>query len=165
MAILTALTSLRGRRIGLTDKDDLIIPKRRGVAEVTITSAQLLALNATPIEVVPAPGANQAIVPTLVALRKEAGTAYTAGAGEDVVLKYTNGSGDECSAQFDSGGFLDQTTEELRVGGGAPVADGLTTLEPVANAAVVAHLLVGEVTGGTGDLHVRVEYNIIPTDF
>lgn len=161
----TALISLHGRKFGITAEGDIIAPKRHGVAVTTVTSAQLLALNATPQTIIAAPGPNLAIVPKLVAVKKAAGTAYTAGAGEDLVLKYTNGAGDECSAQFDSDGFLDQTTEQVRVGGGPVATDSVSTMAPVANAAVVLHLLVGEVTGGTGDLTVRVKYDIIPTDF
>lgn len=167
MGILTALTSLRGRRIGLTDKDDLIIPNRLGVAETVVTSAQVLALNATAIAVVPAPGVNKAIVPQLVAIRKPAGTAYAGvAAGEDLVLKYTDASGAQCSGAIETTGFLDQTTEELRITGFVG-STGVTpgSVEPVANAAVVLHLLVGEITTGDSNLIVRVEYKIIPTNF
>ena len=84
-------TSLHGiDRLGL-DKEDNLIGTRKGAATVTITSAQLLALFATPQEVIPALGAGKAAVPTMVTMYKPAGTAYAGiAAGEDLVLKYTN---------------------------------------------------------------------------
>jgi hypothetical protein len=160
-------TSLRGRRLGLTVDDDLIIANSKGVSTTTVTSAQLLALNATAQTVVPAPASGYAIIPTKVAIRKPAGTAYTGVAtGEDLVLKYTNASGSQCSSVIETTGFLDQTTEELRVAGFIG-STGTTagSVEPVAAAAVVLHLLSGEIATGDSDLYVRVWYDIIPTAF
>jgi hypothetical protein len=132
-------------------------------ADVTITSAQLLALNATPISIIAAPGAGKAIIPLGVIAYKAAGTAYSGiAAGEDLVLKYTNASGAECSPQIETTGFLDQTTAQTRFVAG--IGTSLTTnITPVANAAIVAHLLVGEITTGDSDLKLRVFYKVIPT--
>jgi hypothetical protein len=129
------------------------------VATVTITSAELLALNATPKTLIAAAGANLAIIPQLVLVRHAGGTAYGGiAAGEDLVLKYTNGSGTACSENIETTGFLDQTTAQIRAVRGAATT-------PVANAAVVAHLLTGEITTGNFDLIVRVWYDIVPTNF
>jgi hypothetical protein len=126
-----------------------------------ITSAQLLALNATPISVITAKGAGIAVVPTRWAIYKPAGTAYAGvAAGEDLVLKYTDASGEECSMQIETTGFLDQATAQMRMAG-MPAA----AISPVANAAIVLHLLTGEITTGTSDLSLRVWYDIVPTVF
>lgn len=130
----------------------------------TITSAELLALNATEQVVVPAPGEGFALVPILWAARKTAGTAYAGiAAGEDLALKYTDDSGDKAAVDIETTGFLDQTTAQIRV---APGGVGLAAaVAPVANAPLVVHLLSGEIITGDTDLEVLVRYTVIPTDF
>lgn len=133
--------------------------RRRAV----ITSAQLLALNATPQPVVPAPGANLANIFRGMTIRKPAGTAYAGVAvGEDLSVKYTDGSGTELAA-CESTGFLDQTTEQIRyVRPHAPDGAGVNSaFTPVANAALVLHLLVGEITTGDSDLECEVQYDVV----
>jgi len=125
----------------------------------TITSAQILALNATPITVLPALATGFAYLIDQVTVRHGTGTAYAdIAAGEDWVLKYTNAAGAECSGQIELTGFLDQTTAQIR-----SVLGTATT--PVDAAAVVLHQLVGEVTTGDFDCELLIQYRIIPTDF
>jgi outer membrane protein assembly factor BamB len=131
------------------------------IAEVSIPTAALLALNATPISLIAAPGAGKAIVPSGPAIAyKPAGTAYAGiAAGEDLALKYTDASG-TVLWQFETTGFLDQATAQARVS--APsVPINTTNLTPVENAALVAHLLVGEITTGTSDIKIRIPYKIL----
>jgi len=168
------LTSIHGRRLGLSADDRLVMNRKQGgqillgaAPTVTVTSTQLLALNATPQTIVAAPGAGLAIIPSRVAIYKPAGTAYAGiAAGEDLVLKYTNGSGAQCSSVIETTGFLDQATAQTRV---AHDPGSMTTVAgdyaPVANAAVVLHLLSGEITTGDSPLYVRVWYDIINTVF
>lgn len=143
--------------------DDAITPAKLDpmvlkYVDITITSAQLLALNATARQVVAAPGSGLAIVPVGVLATKAAGTAYGGIAtGEDLSFKYTNSSGAE-SVQMETTGFLDQTTAQARWA--YPNAANLT---PVANAAIVVHLLSGEITTGDSDLKLRIFYRVIPT--
>lgn len=129
---------------------------------VTITSAQLLALNATPQELVPAPGAGFALVFEGLLIQKPSGTAYAGiAAGEDLSVKYTNGSGAEVG-QCETTGFLDQTTEQLRYVRPHGAASGFdSSITPVANAALVLHLLVGEITTGDSDLNCVVLYQVV----
>lgn len=166
MTIRPLLTSLHGRIIGL-DSHGNLVGSRYGVAVTTITSAQLKALNATPQEVVPALGANLAAVPTRVTIRHSGGTAYAGiASGEDLVLKYTNGSGQQCSSVIETTGFLDQTTAQIRTAT-HPASTSTTAgdITPVANAAIVLHLLSGEITTGDFDILVMVHYDIISTAF
>lgn len=133
----------------------------------TVTAAQVLALFATPQTIIAAPDAGIAVIPYRVAIHKPAGTAYAAvAAGEDLVLKYTNASGAQCSGVIETTGFLDQTTAQTRVVG-MPASTGSTPGDyaPVAAAAVVLHLLVGEITTGDSPLYVRVWYDLMPTVF
>ena len=139
--------------------------KCQGLAQVRVTAAQVLALNATPQPIIAAPGAGLAIVVDRVAVYKPAGTAYAGIAvGEDLVLKYTNGSGAQVSSVIETTGFLDQTTAQTRTAG-PPGAVTATAADyaPVANAAVVLHLLTGEISTGDSDLIVWAWYDVIPT--
>ena len=129
-----------------------------------ITSAQVLALFTTAITVVPAPPTGFAVVPFLTGIYKPAGTAYAeVAAGEDLVLKYTNASGGQCSGAIETTGFVDQTTAQIRYVG-MPGATGATAgqIIPVSAAAVVLHLLVGNVITGDSELIVQVDYGIVP---
>lgn len=168
------LTSIHGRQLGLAKDGGLVMNRKDGSQSLlgfyrttTITSAQVLALNATPRTVVAAQGAGMAIIPSRVAIHKPAGTAYSGiASGEDLVLKYTNGSGAQCSGVIETTGFLDQATAQTRVAH-APGSTGSTAGDyaPVANAAVVLHLLTGEITTGDSPIYVRVWYDIVPTVF
>ena len=132
----------------------------------TITTAQLLALNATPVSLIAAPGAGRMIVFEGATLYKAAGTAYAGiAAGEDIGIKYTGSSGLEVAA-CETTGFLDQTTAQVRyvrARTGALAAGTVSDIVPVANAALVAHMLVGEITTGDSDQKVRVFYRILPS--
>lgn len=168
------LTSIHGRKFGLSRLGRIVLNLADGYNELigaskffTITSAQLLALNATPQSILAAPGAGLAYVPTRLVLYKPAGVAYAGiAAGEDLVLKYTNGSGAQCSGVVETTGFLDQTTAQTRYvgmpGSTTTVAGDVT---PVANAAVVIALLSGEITTGDQPLYGRVWYDLISTVF
>ena len=165
------LTSLHGKRVGLSKENFLVINKPTGEQQIigasvdkVITSAQLLAMFATPQTILAAQGSGLVIVPRLLQIYKPAGTAYVVDAADDLVLKYTNASGAQCSSVIETTGFLDQTTAQVRVAG-MPGSTGTTAggYAPVDNAAVVLHLLNSEVTTGTGGLVVRMFYDILTT--
>lgn len=131
--------------------------------DVTISSAELLALNATPKQILAAPGAGLANVLVDVVAYKAAGTAYAGiAAGEDLSIKYTNSSGLEV-AEIETTGFLDQATAQTRYAKSFNAASGISSITPVANAALVMMLLTGEITTGNSDLKLRVYYRTIPT--
>lgn len=135
------------------------------ILKVTITSAQLLALNATPVSIIEAPGANKAIIVNKVIAYKASGTAYAGVAvGEDIVLRYTDGSGTILTG-IETTGFLDQATAQTRVALLPQSAVGTVDVEvtPTANAAVVAHMTTGEITTGNSDLILVIDYSIVPT--
>jgi len=130
----------------------------------TITSAQLLALNATPISVLGAPGSGLVNIVEGVEFYKAAGTAYGGiASGEDLSLKYTNSSGQEILV-CETTGFLDQTTAQFRYAraqSGAISAGTVSSIVPVANAAVVCMLLSGEITTGDSALKLRLFYRTL----
>jgi hypothetical protein len=131
--------------------------------DVTVTSAQLLALNATPIQIVAAPGAGLALILDSAVLHKPAGTAYGGiAAGEDLSIKYTDAAGAAVGG-CEATGFLDQTTAQTRFLRGYNAASGVSDITPVANAALVLHMLTGEITTGDSPLRLRVYYRVVPT--
>lgn len=128
-----------------------------------ITSAQLLALNATPIALVAAPGAGKALIFEGMLVQKPAGTAYAGIAvGEDLSVKYTDSSGAEV-AQCETTGFLDAATDQIRYVRPHAAASAASQITPVANAALVLHLLVGEIITGDSPLNIEIDYRVVDT--
>jgi hypothetical protein len=138
------------------------------VRTVTISSAQVLALNATPITLVAAPGAGFAVVFEGAHVYKAAGTAYGGiAAGEDLAISYTSGAGEDVGV-CETTGFLDQATAQqryVRPQAAALAAGTVSEVAPVANAPLVASLLVGEITTGDSAVKVRVFYRVLRTAF
>jgi hypothetical protein len=132
-------------------------------ADVTITSAQLLALFTTPISILAAPGAGFANVLEGLIAYKAAGTAYGGiDATEDMVVSYTNAAG-LAVARVEATGFLDQATAQTRWADAYNAASGASSITPVENAAMVMHMVVGNITTGNSDLKLRLIYRTIPT--
>ena len=166
----TIQTSIHGRRFGLSATSDLIINdvnagkedariRSQATVRKTITTAQVLALNGTPIELVAAPGAGKVLVPNRLSVYKAAGTAYVAGAGEDLAVIYETST--DTVIAIDSGGFLDSTAAEFRIGERVPANPEVLDLTDNTNDALQATILVGEVTTGDSDLVVDLEYEIL----
>jgi len=155
--------SAEGFQIGTTDANAISTSELR-VAKATLTSAQVLALFATPITVLAAPGAGKAIVVERIKAVTAGGTAYAGiAAGEDFAVRYTDASG-TIQAVLETTGWLDQTTAQVRTtkpSGAAGTA--LVIFTPVANAALVAHMLVGEITTGDYSILLTIYYRVINT--
>lgn len=121
-----------------------------------ITSAELLALYTTPITIVPAPASGLTNVLKEIKFSLSAGTAYDGvDAGENLVISYTNASG-QVLMTVETDGFL-------TVAAGAKTINKVVTnpLILTENAAIVAHILSGNVATGTGDLTLDIEYDIV----
>lgn len=132
----------------------------------TITTAQILALRAAPITIVAAPGADKALIMTRAMMFYDFNVAAYAGiaAGENLVFRYTDGSG-EIISEIETVGFLDQTNDELRLAmPSGDTANNVDTIIPVANAVIVLNLLVGEIITGDSPLFIRFFYNVISTN-
>jgi len=133
--------------------------------DTLVTSAQVLALNATPQTVVAAPGASQALIfdGALIFLDFNANAYAGVAAGEDLVFRYTGSGNDEVSAQIETTGFLDQTNDETRYAVPAGVNGTVLDFDLTdnANEGIQLALLVGEVITGDSPLKVRVFYRQI----
>jgi hypothetical protein len=128
-------------------------------AQVTIPVASVKTLFATPVTLIAAPATGFAVVPIFAQFFLDfATTGYDAvGSGDDLVLKYTNASGTTIMT-VESTGFLDATADKTAFG--FPPASYVAT--PAA--AVVAHILTGEIFSAAGDspLLAKVWYRVLP---
>lgn len=130
--------------------------------KVTITSTQVLALAAAPQELVAAVASTYLVfVSALIELDKGA-TAYDdAAADGDLVIRYTNGSG-EAIAFIEADGFIDSATDDVRFVGGQNEdeagANANLPITPVVNSAIVLDNNGAEFTGGDGALDIVINY-------
>ena len=124
-------------------------------ATVTVSSAELLALNATSKTLIAAPAAGKALILVAAELWLDYATTAYAGiaAGEDLTIRYTDGSGTTL-ATIETTGFLDATADAFRY------VEPTTTaaITPVAEAPLVLHLSTGEFATGDSPLKLRLLY-------
>lgn len=127
-------------------------------ANVTVSSAELLALNAVPKQLVAAPGAGKALILVDAQAMLDYGTTAYDGiaAGEDLEIRYTNGAG-QLVATIETTGFLDAVADAYRHIYPASAA----AIAPVANAALVLDLASAEIATGDSPLKLRVRYREI----
>lgn len=126
--------------------------------KIIVPAASVLALNATPYTLVDAPSSTtrgDVMLEFLSAVVvKPAGVAYAGIAGgEDLAIKYTDASGAQVNTSLEATGFLDQTTIQRRIT--RPI---VTEVTPVVNAALVLHMLTGEITTGDQPLIITLRY-------
>jgi len=130
--------------------------------DVTVSTGELLALFATPKQLVAAPGVGKGLILVDQLFFMDYNSAAYAGiaAGEDLATKYTNAAG-LIVAQIEATGFLDQTADQYRHV--YPLSDAAKT--PVENAALVLHMLTGEIITGNSPLRVRTRYRTVDLVF
>lgn len=134
------------------------------VSKVTdLTNAQVLALNSTPITVVPAPGAGYYVDVITVDLIFNYTGAYTVGSGDDLRLYYASRTGgNAASASIETTGFLDATADRIISVAGVPD----NTNPPTTNVVVALQGVSNTAFGGgnaSNTLRVVVNYRIVTT--
>lgn len=135
-----------------------------GYVELSFTSAQVKALRATPQTLVPAPGAGFILELLSAELYLDYGgtNVFTAGAGDDMAVKYTNGAGVAVSQTIECTAFLtaaaDTRTNAL------PKIDQIVAKAGCENQALVLHNTGGAEFAGNaaGDnvLRVKVRFTV-----
>ncbi len=140
------------REDGFFDSND-IAEDHVQVAEVTLTTAQLLALNTTPIDLVAAPGAGKyVIVDEVAGFNNHGGTDYAFGG--PLSVRYTDESGDEAVTAFPEVAFAEASADAVAV------QHGIDAI-PVANAAVVLAADTSDPTLGDGTMTFQVKYRVV----
>jgi hypothetical protein len=124
---------------------------------VTIPTAQVLTLNATPVTIIPAQGAGTYIeVISATAQMTYLGTAYTT---NGIMRLLTTGAViGQCS--WTANGFLFGTATRM-VSGAMTTSTLVGDTQLLANAAVVAQVDTGNPAAGTADIVIKVTYRVI----
>ena len=123
-------------------------------SQVTLTAAQIKALNTTPIMLIPARGAGTIIdIESIVAKLVYGSVAFTG--ANAIETRFTNGSGAKVAADIGST-FLNGTANAIDHVGGV-----VTELTPVANAAVVLAVPTANPGAGDSTLVVTAFYRVI----
>lgn len=132
-------------------------------ATVSLTSAQVKALAATPIELVAAPGAGKAIKFMGAQLKLVYGgtNAFTE-AADNLVINYTNGAGVAVSQTIETTGFIDQTASTYT--NAEPKIDAIVAATAAENQALVLWNNNAEIAGNAANdntLEVSIAYRIV----
>jgi len=133
------------------------------VAEVSLTSAQVKALETTQITLVAAPGAGKAIKFLGAQLKLVYGgtNAFTE-AGDNLGIKYTDDTGVQVSNTIETTGFIDQTASTYT--NAEPATDAIVAATAAENQALVLDNLGSAIAGNAGadnTLEVSVLYRVV----
>lgn len=127
------------------------------VAEISLTSAEIKALRATPKSLIAAPGAGLLLeFVSGVLLLDSTATAYVESSA-NLAVKYTDGSGAQVSDTIEATGFIDQTADTMT--SMRAKQDAIVAKTGCENKALVLHNLgAAEYTTGTGTMRVKLAY-------
>jgi len=139
------------------------VPSQVWGTTVTLTTAQINAIRATPIALVAAKGANTIIELVSAVLTYDYATAaFTVGADEDLVIEYANGT--DATASIETAGFLDQVDDEVRYYQNV-IADGADLEATINQGLQIKNTGTGETADGGGEVDVRLVYRVYATGF
>ena len=155
----TVQTSVHGARFGLS-KDNELIFNQANVAQVNailtpkhhvmieLTAVQMRTGFSVPFELVPAPGTGFVLLVSELRVSKAAGTAFGGiAAGEDLIVVYSAGTDPVCTG-METTGFLDSTTDEMRITRAIDPTLGFD-LTAEEDTALDYELLIGDITLGS----------------
>jgi len=136
-----------------------------GVAEGTISSAEILALNATPKELIAAPGAGKVIIVDDMEFFMNYGSAAYVrdGSNEEFVVEYATTGGDIWAPAVATDTFLTSTADTWRfVKPSNYTIDTGVVFDPMTadNEAVQATITNSEVITGDSDIKYKIRYRI-----
>ena len=128
-------------------------------ADVTITAAQVKALATTPIELVAAPAAGNAILFLGAMFKLNYGSEVFAEAGDNLGIKFTDATGVQVSDTIETTGFIDQSADTIT--NAVPVKDAIVAAASAEAQALVLDNLGSNITGNASNdstVSVRVYY-------
>lgn len=131
-------------------------------AQVILTNAEVLALRAAPKTLVAAPGAGKTLEFLGASLFFDETAVYTAGAGDDMAVKYNNGAGVAVSDTIEATGFLTAAADTKT--SARPKLDPIVSKAGSENQALVLHNVGGAEFGGgnaANRLIVDVLYRVV----
>lgn len=130
--------------------------------DVSLSSAELLALRATPKTLVAAPGAGFAVIFHRAEINlKATATAYVESTA-NLGIKYKDGTGVQVCETVETTGFIDQVADTKT--NARPKLDAIAAKTAFDNQPLVLHNLgAGEFTTGTGTVRVRLWYSLVNT--
>jgi len=124
--------------------------------KVTLTAAEIKALAADPIIIVPSPGENKYLefISATLILDNGATDYADAAAQGNMVIRYTDGSGIVVSASIEADGFIDCAADSMVRA--IPITDALVVATGCVNKPLVLDNDGGEFTTGTGTMIVLI---------
>lgn len=131
-------------------------PSISGQVNVTLSSANILAMNGAPVTLLPAPGSGKVIVVDHISLKMTTTSTQYANGGA-VEFRYTDGSGAKVTADIAAG--------VITAGAGTSYTSvrGVTTsLTNVANAVLVIDNASAAFITGTGTGVITIQYRVLP---
>lgn len=132
--------------------------------KTTLTNAQIKAMRATPVELVPAPAAGYINVFRGAYLALNGGTNALTETADNMAIKYTNGSGVAVSETIEATGFIDQTADTYTQTN--PIKDAIVAETGNAAKALVLHNTGDGEYGGNAaadaTMDVHVWFAVIP---
>jgi hypothetical protein len=150
----------RGRALVGALNDTLI-----NYREVALTNAQIKALRATPVALVPAPGAGKWNQFLELILFLDYGSNVLTETAYNLLVRYGDGSGTAASQVIECTGFIDQAADVATIG--LPVLDNIVTKANGENKALVLHNNGAAEFGGNAAadtlLRAKVAYRVHKT--
>lgn len=127
---------------------------------VELSDTNIKALAGTPIELVPAPGADKYLEFIGATLILDFGSARDDAASDgNMVIMYTNGSGVKVSVDIEGNDFIDAAAVDT-ITCAIPKKDAIVAASACVNQALVLWNDGAEFTGGTGTMTVKITYLI-----